>query len=544
MLWSAVACRSAPKRRRLAISSKAVDFGTGTETSPLAVLFPGQGSQYVGMLRDLACSFPIVHRTLADASAPEPIDGQSLGDWIYPHPSFDADSRQQAERSLRSTQIAQPAIGAVSLGAYRLLEEFGVRPDAVAGHSFGELTALCAAGRIDERSFFELARLRGRLMAGDGGDRGAMLAVLAPIEAIESTVLAEKLDLVVANRNAPRQTILSGSSSEIARAATVFSGQRISTRPLDVSAAFHSQFVAEASVGLLEALESIEFTPSKLPVFANTTAEPYPKDPGAARTLIAEQLARPVRFVEQIEAMYRSGIRTFLEVGPDSRLTGLVDAILEGRDHTSLALDASRGKRGNVLDLARSLAQLAAIGHPIRLDLWDEGAEARSSVGRKPGLTVKVSGANFAPKPPPTKTARHSHPRHSDSGTAAQDDAQTRRSTRPPNPNDLGRRSPRTAQRLDDPADRQRPGRRRYQADRPADSGPGSGVLPRRGPPRFPGKPRRPPADRRADQPAPPPVPRRPGPGAADFPVAPRTPAEADPGRDRPGSDSARTRRP
>jgi acyl transferase domain-containing protein/NAD(P)-dependent dehydrogenase (short-subunit alcohol dehydrogenase family) len=381
-----------------------VYYGTGTEPSPLAVLFPGQGSQYVGMLRDLTCSFPIVHRTLAVASAPEPIDGQSLGDWIYPHPSFDADSRQQAERSLRSTRIAQPAIGAVSLGAYRLLEEFGVKPDALAGHSFGELTALCAAGRINEQEFFELARLRGRLMAGDGGDRGAMLAVMAPIEAIESTMLSEKLDLVIANRNAPKQAILSGSSSEIARASSIFANQGISTRPLDVSAAFHSRFVAEASVGLLEGLKAVEVASGRIPVFANTTAQPYPADPAASRSLLAEQLAQPVRFVEQIEAMYESGIRTFLEVGPDNKLTGLINAILEGRDHASLALDASHGKRGNVADLARSLAQLAALGHPIRLGLWDEGAEARSEISRKPGLTVKVSGANFAPKPPSPKS--------------------------------------------------------------------------------------------------------------------------------------------
>ena len=130
-------------------------YGCGPANGTLAVLFPGQGSQYIGMLRDLACSFPIVHQTLARATTSEPIDGQSLGDWIYPHPSFDDQSRHQAERSLRSTQIAQPAIGAVSLGAYHLLEDFDVQPDAVAGHSFGELTALCVAGRIVSMSVID-----------------------------------------------------------------------------------------------------------------------------------------------------------------------------------------------------------------------------------------------------------------------------------------------------------------------------------------------------------------------------------------------------
>ena len=383
-------------------SPDGVYHGTGTEPGGLAVLFPGQGSQYVGMLRELACEFPAMLRTLANATGSGPIDGRGLGDWIYPHPSFDDEGRNLAERSLRSTQVAQPAMGAVSLGAYRLLEGFGLRPDALAGHSFGELTALCASGRIDEGDFFDLAGLRGRLMAGEGGDRGAMLAVMAPIGAIEVTIREEKLDLVVANHNAPKQSILSGASDEIARAAEAFGRQGISTRPLDVSAAFHSRFVADASGGLLEALEGVEVAPGRIPVHANTTAEPYPADAARARQLLAGQLARPVRFVEEVEAMARAGIRTFLEVGPDAKLTGLVDAILEGKGHVALALDPSKGKRGNVVDLARALAHLAAIGHPVDLTPWDDGVEARPTPVRKPGLTVKVSGANFAPKPPPT----------------------------------------------------------------------------------------------------------------------------------------------
>ena len=389
-------------RTSLAASPEGVFYGMGTEPGGLAVLFPGQGSQYVGMLRGLACEFPAMLKILTLAAGSGAIDGRGLGDWIYPHPSFDDEGRRRAESSLRSTRVAQPAIGAVSLGAYRLLEDFGLRPDAVAGHSFGELTALCASGRIDEVVFFGLARLRGALMAGEGGDRGAMLAVLAPIEAIEATIREEALDLVIANRNAPRQSIVSGPTAEIAQAAEAFGRSGISTRPLDVSAAFHSRFVADASGGLLEALEGVEIARGRVPVYANTTAGPYPDGPSEARQLLAGQLARPVRFVEQVEAMAGAGIRTFLEVGPDGKLAGLVDAILEGRGHVALALDPTRGKRGDVVDLARVLAQLAAIGHPVQLAPWDEGFETRPRPARKPGLTVKVSGANFAPKPPPS----------------------------------------------------------------------------------------------------------------------------------------------
>jgi acyl transferase domain-containing protein/NAD(P)-dependent dehydrogenase (short-subunit alcohol dehydrogenase family)/acyl carrier protein len=389
-----------PASSTLSVSPEGIYRATGKAPGGLAVLFPGQGSQYVGMLRDLACTFPSLLETLVEAGR-DRLEGQGLADWIYPHPAFDDESRQGLERSLKATNIAQPAIGAVSLGAFHVLEEFGLKPDAFAGHSFGELTALCASGRIVERDFHELARLRGSLMAGDGGDRGGMLAVLAPIEAIEAAMVEEKLDLVVANRNAPRQAVLSGPSAEISRAATAFGRKGITTKPLDVSAAFHSRLVAEASGPLLEALGKVEVAPSAVPVFANSTAEPYPTEPAEARLLLAGQLAKPVRFVEQVEAMHRSGIRTFLEVGPESRLTGLVRAILEGREHACLVLDASRGSRGNVADLARMLAQVAAIGHPVQLTRWDEGAEALLISAKKPGLTVKVSGANFRPKPLP-----------------------------------------------------------------------------------------------------------------------------------------------
>ena len=383
----------------VAIAPEGVYYGAGGEPGRLAFLFPGQGSQYVGMLRDLACRFPAMLGTLAEADAE--VDGRALAGWIYPHPTFGDEARKEAEHALRSTRVAQPALGAVSLGASRVLEGFGVRPDAVAGHSFGELAALCVAGRIDAPAMFDLARLRGRLMAGTGGDRGSMLAVLAPAATIEAAVLDEGLDLVVANRNAPNQSVLSGPSDEIARASASFARRGISTRPLDVSAAFHSRAVADASGPLLDALGAVGFAPGRVPVFANATAGPYPDDPTEARSLLAGQLARPVLFVDQVEAMSRSGVRTFLEVGPDARLTGLVGSILEGRPHSALALDSSHGRRGNVADLARALAHLAAIGHPVRLVAWDEGAAGSAPAARKPGLTVKVSGANFAPKPPP-----------------------------------------------------------------------------------------------------------------------------------------------
>ncbi len=382
-----------------AVAPEGVYYGTGSEPGGLAILFPGQGAQYVGMLRGLACRFGSFQAALAEASRAS----RAAIEAAYPHPMFSDSARAEADRALRSTDLAQPAIGAASLGAFRVLEGFGVKADAFAGHSFGELTALHAGGRIDADAFFRLAQLRGDLMARAGGeitrDRGGMLAVLAPVEAVEAVIVAEKLDLVVANRNTPTQTVLSGASAEVARAEGAFASKQIRSKVLDVSAAFHSRIVADASGPLREAMDRIDINPGTVPVYGNTSADVYPSDADAVRDTFAGQLASPVRFVDQVEAMARSGIRTFLEVGPDSKLTGMVGSILgESAGHAAFALDASKGKSGNVVDLARTLARLAAIGHPVRLEAWDGGLDQVPKV-RKPGLTVPVSGANFTPKP-------------------------------------------------------------------------------------------------------------------------------------------------
>jgi acyl transferase domain-containing protein/NADP-dependent 3-hydroxy acid dehydrogenase YdfG len=399
--------RTAPPERpttmiKTPVAAGRVILGAGARPGALAMLFPGQGSQYAGMLRGLACQFPQMRAALDLMNELIAPAGGSLADLIYPKTAFTERERRASELKLRQTQVAQPALAAISLGLLRVLDDFGVRADLTGGHSFGELPALRAAGRIDDRSLLVLARRRGELLAGCAGDdgQGEMLAVFAAVDDVGELVRDHALDVVIANKNAPRQCVLAGPAVEIERCRQVLSERKIPNQPLAVSAAFHSRAVAAAEGPLRAALDSIAFQPATIPVFANTTAEPYPGDADAARSLLAGQVARPVEFVAQVEAMYRQGARAFLEVGPDTKLSALVASILDGREHVALAVDASRGKSSNQYDLACALATLAALGYAVDLTRWDDASKPRPPIARKQGLSVKVSGANAWPRSP------------------------------------------------------------------------------------------------------------------------------------------------
>ncbi|PLX91663.1 MAG: hypothetical protein C0620_10695 [Desulfuromonas sp.] len=380
-------------------------YGQGGPDGKLAVLFPGQGAQYVHMLADLACHAPQLLQTLQDADdVLDLADGNLLSQVVYPHSLFSDQERQQADQQLQATQHAQPAIGTVSLGAWNYLSNhYGIAAEAFAGHSYGELTALCAAGCFASDDLFRLSHLRGQLMAGDGSDKGTMLAVSAPLADIEAMIRDENLCLVLANHNTPTQGVLSGEREEIARAQQLCQERGMRCTPLDVAAAFHSPLVAAASKPFYTALQEISLQSPKISVYANKTALPYPEDSGQVATLLAEQIANPVKFVRQIEQMYADGVRTFLEVGPGARLTGMVKKILADKSVETVALDASNGKRSGLTDLGRMLVQLGAIGYPLNLERWD--GEFTKKIAQQPEpkpakMTVTLTGANYVKEKP------------------------------------------------------------------------------------------------------------------------------------------------
>ncbi|MFN2257869.1 MAG: beta-ketoacyl synthase N-terminal-like domain-containing protein, partial [Desulfuromonadaceae bacterium] len=378
-----------------------------------AVLFPGQGAQYPYMLRDLACHAPEMLEELERADATLHLEqGERLSNLIYPHSIYTPADEESGAQNLQATQHAQPAIGAISLGSWRYLQRYGLKAHAFAGHSYGELTALCAAHCYTPTELYQLSHLRGSLMRGDGNDKGTMLAVSAPLAEIETLLEQENLDLILANKNTPQQGVLSGARSEIERAATACKKAGMRCIPLDVAAAFHSDLIADASVPFRTELDGIEIGIPETHVYANKSGALYPSEADAIRTLLAQQIASPVEFVRQIEQMYADGITIFVEVGPGARLSGMVKKILPQDVHI-VTLDASNGKRSGMSDVARCLAQLAVLGLSLDLQRWDEEyalacLEKPQQEDKKPRMSIKICGANYVkerdPIPPSTRT--------------------------------------------------------------------------------------------------------------------------------------------
>jgi len=337
------------------------------DNSKLAVLFPGQGSQYPDMLLDLAVHFRAVREEIERAE--RALDGSfelPLGCYLYPPPAFTPEEQQQRESALRDTRVAQPALGAVELAAFRLLGEFGVAADMVGGHSYGEYAALAAAGVFDAEQLARLSEARGRWIV-DAAERdlGTMAAVSAPAELVEEITDGVE-DVWIANFNAPRQTVISGSLAAVEEAIERLKDRGVQTRPIPVSCGFHSPLVAPARDRLIDELRELAMAGPNLPAYSNSTAAPYPADPAMVRKLLSQHLVTPVRFSQEIEAMYEAGARIFVEVGPKAVLTGLVGQVLDGRPHLALPLD--RPGRPGLGQLQHLLGVLFVEGRRLNLD--------------------------------------------------------------------------------------------------------------------------------------------------------------------------------
>ena len=396
-------------------------YGLAPRSGKIAFLFPGQGSQYVNMGAELTMAFEIARKPWDDVAGAEESELRRLPRLVFPPPAFDDAERGRQDRDLMATEHAQPAIGVASLAYLELIEALGLQPDMAGGHSFGELTALAAAGALPRTMLPLVAAYRGRLMAGAAAaDCGAMLAVFAPRAAIESFEAVRRGAVVIANHNGPRQIVVAGPITEVEALGEAVSARGIEIKRLPVSAAFHSPTMDSAAGPFEEFLCGIAFAPPKMSVYANATAQPYPSAQSIP-ALLARQISSPVLFQEQIETMYADGARIFIELGPGAALSQLVGQCLAERDHLAISFD---GKiKDPVWRLWSGLGQLSAAG--LKLDLkalWEQTALTPPSQESSSAATVGISGANFGkryPRRDNDRKARPSDPRRVEAPLAA-----------------------------------------------------------------------------------------------------------------------------
>jgi len=311
-------------------------------TTQIAFLFPGQGSQSVGMGRDLAERFPVAADTFAEA---DEACGFALSRLCFEGP----------DAELKLTENTQPAILTVSVAAWRVLAAHGVEPSLAAGHSLGEWTAHVAAGTFSFADAVRAVKARGRAMQlAVPAEEGAMAALLGldaaqVLEACVEAAAETGLTVSAANLNSPGQTVISGALAPVQRAiaiAKVKGARRAMMLP--VSAPFHCALMQPAQEEVARVLASLEFKDPRIPVAANVTGK-LVTTADAARDALIRQVTGPVRWVECVQTLIAAGAGAFIEVGPCNVLRGLMRQI----DPAQKAFNVE-----NTTSLEKTLAEL------------------------------------------------------------------------------------------------------------------------------------------------------------------------------------------
>ncbi|HTU89483.1 MAG TPA: acyltransferase domain-containing protein, partial [Gemmataceae bacterium] len=338
----------------------------------LAVLFPGEGSQYLNMLADLLPHFPEVRQhfarcdllSLRNGGGPEPI-----GRRIFVPASLADEERVAAEKELWRLGNAVSSILISEWALYLLLGELELRPDMVGGHSAGEFTALLAAGCIDPDDFFiEQLFALSRVLQGQEDDGSlaevSLLAVAAGRGPVEK-ILGREAGVVVAMDNCPHQTVVACSPAAAAAAQERLSGHGIVCERLPFRRPYHTPLF-EPFLGPIAAMyERLHVRPPRLALYSCTTGRPFPTDAAAIRRLAVAHWASPVEFIRLAQAMYADGARLFVECGPRGNLTSFLQDILRGQSFEAVAVNSVH--RSGLTQINHLAALLAAHHVPLRL---------------------------------------------------------------------------------------------------------------------------------------------------------------------------------
>jgi malonyl CoA-acyl carrier protein transacylase len=347
---------------------------------PLALVFPGQGSHYGGMGRDLYESFPIIREWMDRAAA--------AADFDLLHLLF-----HDREENLQKTRWQQPALFALEYAIARYLLSLRIHPVATAGHSSGELTALCLAGVYSLEDGFRIMSMRARCMDNAAGmhmDPGVMAAVDAPLDLLEELLQGREEDVCISNINSPNQVVLSGKTEAVENFANGLKEMGYRATLLRVSMAFHSPIMRVIHDELEAFIAPIPFHSPQIPVISNTTMAPYPTDPGEIRRILMAHLESPVHWMNNVQTLWNDyGVRVFVEAGPGDILSNLIADTLSDPACIQTCLPPAES-----LTCKTAIAQLFVQGH--------------LKVQREPGF-VCLPGVGKAPGPyrsPPAPTLR------------------------------------------------------------------------------------------------------------------------------------------
>jgi acyl transferase domain-containing protein len=362
----------------------------------VVALFSGQGSPYLNMGKELSCSFPPL-MDLQTAMDTLFVDDElePLSSIVFPVPTFDKARKQAQAQRLQLTENAQPAIGAFSAGLFRLFQDAGFKPDFVAGHSFGELTALWAASVLDTDDYLRLAKARGKAMAAPDDpdfDAGGMLAVMGELENLENDI-KDFADITIANLNSRNQMVLAGPKKSVARVQKHLKAKKYRTVLLGVSAAFHTPLVDHAQKPFAQAIQSARFNQPQCQIYSNATGKPYPRKPQEIQQRLKEHILNSVRFKDEIENIHADGGFCFIEFGPQNILTRLVDNILQDKRYLAVALNAN-AKQNSDRQFRDAVIQLRVAGLALGpIDPYEYRPVVTER--KKTALTLRLSGMNY-----------------------------------------------------------------------------------------------------------------------------------------------------
>lgn len=404
----------ADPRKRPVLATKGIHLAADSENraaAGIAFLFPGQGSQYPYMLRDLAQRFPVVAETLAEADdILDALGSMRVTAALFPESGSAAEGSESGPDPMKDTQFLQPIILTANVAIFRLLERFGIRPVVCAGHSLGEYAACVAAGVFSFRDGLEAVAVRGREMARVSiADPGLMMSIPADARVVEDVLRQVDGYVVAANKNSPRQTVISGETHAVKKAGELFLARGLEGTLLPVSAAFHSGVVAPAREPFMKTLKRLNVKQPAVPVVSNVTGDFYPVGPAAPeriRDLLGKQFAAPVEWVKTLRRFYTEGVRIFVECGPKRVLTNLT---LDTLGADVLALPTNHPKKGGIVQLMETFAALSAEGVPVD---WNgaAGTDEKAVERTRPKLKVVRGETSPVASETPSETPQSAHP--------------------------------------------------------------------------------------------------------------------------------------